>query len=217
MKKKEFASLARRLSPHVPGTIVHGPMLLIPPVTRTLRGLYFEGSSFDAKSFYIWVFWMPLCVPSEHVYFNLGRRVRGTSGGDRWNAGAPQLLEDLVAAIRSEAIPLLSLTGTQTGEIEAARAATAGNTSPYTHQALAYVLAQAGETQAAVDTLAVLLGFLDPAVPWQAEMGARARLLKEGLVEHPEEVARMLDGWRLDSIRNLGLGDVMAQDSGVRR
>ena len=204
MKKKEFASLARQLLPHVADMIVHGPMMLTIPVGQVLRGIYFEGSDFDAKSFYVWVFWLPLYVPTEQVSFNLGKRIR-SAAGERWNTDSPRLLENLVIAIRTEAIPLLKRLETPEGVLEAARSAAAGSKDPYVHQALSYALAIAGKTEAAVSAIDVLLGFLDPAIPWQAELGSRTTLLKEKLLERPENAAAMLEGWRTESIRKLGL------------
>jgi polygalacturonase len=59
-------------------------------VKHALRGLYFEGSSFDGKSFYVWTFVLPLFVPTKHVSFNLGKRLRALGGADRWNAGCAE-------------------------------------------------------------------------------------------------------------------------------
>jgi len=88
MKTKEFVSLAKQLSPDLHGFAINGPLMFIRPVNRVLRGLYFEGSSFDAKSFYLWAFFLPLCVPTKHVSFNLGKRIRG-GGGERWSQTIP--------------------------------------------------------------------------------------------------------------------------------
>ena len=82
MKKKEFALLARQLLPEMPGMTVHAPLVVAVPMGEILRGLHFEGSSFDAKSFYVDVFWLPLYVPTDEVYFNLGKGIRGESGGN---------------------------------------------------------------------------------------------------------------------------------------
>ena len=204
MKKKDFAALAKRLLPHLAGFTVKGPMLFIQPVKHTLRGIYFEGSSFDARSFYVWMFFMPLCVPTHHVGFNLGRRVRGVGGGDRWNADAPNLLAELGAALKHEALPFL-------GGIESlhdvAKAATSLQTSqdPYVQEAIAYALARAGDVEQAAMALDQLVGLLDEKVPWQCEMADRARALKSQIVSNPADVQRQLAAWEAESVHNLGL------------
>jgi hypothetical protein len=207
MKTKEFSSLAKQLLPHVSGMIIHGPMMLAVPVGEVLRGIYFEGSDFDAKSFYVWVFWLPLYVPTERIAFNLGKRIRGRSG-ERWNAESAQLLENLATAIRCEALPFLGGLETPQGVVKAARLAAAESRDPYVHQALSYALAKAGETEDAVGAIDTLLGLLTPGIPWQAELGTRANLLKEKLLERIENAGAMLEGWRAESVRKLGLESI---------
>jgi hypothetical protein len=205
MKSKEFASLARKLLPQCPRMIVHGTMLVMPPIEPVLRGLCFEGSSFDAKSFYVWAFWMPLYVPADTVSFNLGKRIREECGGDRWSAADDRVIEKLSSAIRSDALPFLCELETAKDVVVAAGRAAAGSRDPYAHQALAYSLAKAGDVAAAVDSIDVLLGLLSPLVPWQAELRTRAQSLKETLIAKKEDAAAMLDGWTAESIRRLGL------------
>lgn len=208
MKTKAFAALARQLLPSLPGMVIHGPMMLVVPLGQVLRGLYFEGSSFDAKSLYVWLFWLPLYVPTETAYFNLGKRLRDESGGDRWNMADAQFMEGLTKSVRAEAIPFLKGLDTPQGVVEAARRAAATSKDPYTHQALCYALAKAGKVQEAVTAVDVLLGLLSPAIPWQAELGTRANLLKEKLIASAEDTTAMLEGWTAESIRQLKLEDI---------
>jgi hypothetical protein len=204
MKKKDFAALAKRLLPHLVGFTVKGPMLFIQPLKHTLRGIYFEGSSFDARSFYVWMFFMPLCVPTHHIGFNLGRRIRGVGGGDRWNADAPNLLAELGAALKREALPFL---GGIASLQDVAKAATALQTShdPYVQEAIAYALARTGEIEQAAMALDQLIGLLDAKVPWQCEMADRARTLKSQMVSNPADVQRQLEAWEAENIHTLGL------------
>lgn len=208
MKKREFVSLARQLLPFVPGAVVHGPMMAIVPIGQVFRGLYFEGSDFDAQSFYINAFWLPLYVPTKHIHFNFGKRLRDNRGADRWNSDSPQLLDDLAAAIRRDALPLFDKVESLQGVVEVTRQAAVVSKDPYVHQALSYALAMAGEGTEAVRAIDVLLGLLNPAVPWQAQFAARANLLKEKIADGTEEAGTMLEGWRAESIRSLGLDGI---------
>lgn len=208
MRSKDFVSLTRKLLPQWPSMIVHGTMLVMTPIKPVLRGLYFEGSSFDARSFYVWAFWMPLYVPADTVSFNLGTRIRGESGGDRWNAADARVIEKLSSAIYSDALPYLRELETSQDVVEAAKRAAGGSKDPYVHQALAYSLAKAGDTTEAVDSIDVLLGLLDPFISWQAELRTRAQLLKEAIIAKKEDAAVMLDGWMAESIRQLGLEEL---------
>jgi hypothetical protein len=48
---REFVSLEKSLLPELPGFAIKGPLMFIPPAERLLRGISFEGSSFDKTSF----------------------------------------------------------------------------------------------------------------------------------------------------------------------
>jgi hypothetical protein len=204
MKNKDFAGLAKQLLEDLPGFFVKGPMAASRPVKHALRGLYFEGSSFDAKSFYVWTFFLPLFVPAKHVSFNFGKRLRSPSGGDRWNADAPNLVAELKAAVKREALPFLS--GIESAEDIAMVAATflkAGD--PYGQQAIAYAWARAGEGSRAVEELERLVCLLDAKVPWHREMAERAEALKTKLLTNPAEAQRQLETWESETSQNLGL------------
>jgi hypothetical protein len=205
MKKKEVAALVERLSPHLPEVRIKIPMVVFPPYREILRALYFDRSE-DAEYFYLWVFFMPLCVPAEHVAFNLGRRVRGDI--ERWHSKDPELLEKLVSRINDDALPFLENAQTP---LEAARFVlfTPGaEKSPYVHQANAYLLARAGKIFEASQSLDDLLHLLEPDVTWQAEIAARAEKLRALLLNSPEDAQAQLRAWEIESIHNLGLEGV---------
>jgi hypothetical protein len=77
---KEFSSLGRKLLPILPGYAVKGAMILAQPIEPVVRGLHFDGSSHDADIFYIYVFYMPLCVPCRFVHLTFGSRLRQLNG-----------------------------------------------------------------------------------------------------------------------------------------
>jgi len=173
-------------------------------VKDALLGLCFEGSSFDRKSFYVWTFFLPLFVPTKHVSFNFGKRLREPSGGDRWNADAPNLIADLAAAVEREALPFLS--GIKSTEDIAKAAATAFQKSggPYAQQAIAYAWARSGEVTRASEELNRLVRLLDLKIPWQREMAERAETLKVKLA-NPADAQRQLEAWEAETLQNLGL------------
>ncbi len=204
MKNKDFAELANRLLPDLPGLTVKAPLMFIPPVGETLRGICFEGSSFDKNSFYVNVFFLPLFVPRKHLSFEFGNRIRTASGGDRWNADAPDIVRELGVALKREALPFLS-------PIESPRDVAQAATSlrlpqnPHIQQAIAYALARAGDVDKAVAELDALLAMLDVKVPWQLEMFERANALKSQLLSDEPSAQKQLEAWEAESIRNLSL------------
>lgn len=204
MKNKDFSALAEQLLADMPGFFVKGPLAANRPVKHVLRGLYFEGSTFDTKSFYVWVFFLPLFVPTEHVSFTFGKRLRDPSGGDRWKADAPTLVVELRGAMKREALPFLS--SIESAEDIAQVAATFQKAeTPYVQQTIAYAWAQAGHVKRATEELTELVRLLDENIAWQVAMAERAERLKAKLVTDPAEAQRQLRDWEIESVKNLGL------------
>jgi hypothetical protein len=203
MKTKDFAVLSKWLLPDLPGFTVKAPLMFILPLQHTLRGLCFESHSYEARQFYVWVFFFPLYVPTKHVSFNMGKRIEPAQKLP-WNADAPNLIADLSTALRREALPFLS-------EIESPQDVANGALSlrqlqdPYVRQAMAYALARAGNVSKAVPALDELARLLDARVPWQREMAERAQTLSLQLLGDASEAKRQLDAWEAESVLNLGL------------
>src|ERR1700730_11760587 len=106
MKTKEFVAIEKALLPELPDFAIKGSMMLMRPVEYVLRGICFEGSDFDKTSFCVNVFALPPCVPTKHLYFIFGSRLR-IAGADRWNANDPDVIAELGEAIRRDAMPFL--------------------------------------------------------------------------------------------------------------
>jgi len=200
MKNKDFAELAKRLLPDLPGFAVKAPLMFILPVGHTLRGLCFESHSYEAKLFYVWVFFLPLCVPRKHVSFELGKRI----GGDRWNADGPDIIRELGVALKREALPFLSPIESPRDVAQAAKSLRLPQ-NPHVQQAIAYALARAGDVNKAVAALDELTRSLDVKVPWQLEMAERANALKPQLLSDAPSAQKQLEAWEAESVRNLGL------------
>jgi hypothetical protein len=200
MKNKDFAALAQRLLPDSPGFAVKAPLMFIPPVKHTLRGLCFESHSHEAGLFYVWVFFLPLFVPRKHVSFEFGKRI----GGDRWNADAPNLVYELGGALKREAFPFL-LPIESPHDVAQAATSLRLPQNPHVQQAIAYALARAGDASKAVAQLDALLALLDVKIPWQLEMAERANALKSQLLSDAASAQKQLEAWEVESVRNLGL------------
>lgn len=200
MKSKDFSELAKRLLPDLPGFAVKTPLVLVPPVKHTLRGLCFESHSHEAKLFYVWVFFLPLFVPRQYVSFEFGKRI----GGDRWNAEAPDIVHELGVALKREAMPFLSPIETPRDVVQAAKSLRLPQNANI-QQAIAYALARAGDVHKAIAELDTLLAMLDSKVPWQLEMTERASALRLQLHTDVPGAQKQLEAWEAESISNLGL------------
>src|SRR5467141_254392 len=136
MKTTDFVGLERQLIQSMPGWAISGPMIVMCPSERVLRGIAFEGSSFDAKTFFVWFFFLPLCVPTKHLYFNFGGRLRTANGGDVWNTDT-ELLTHLRGAISDQALPYLSGVESLEGMIQKLNLSSEAE-NPHRQQAIAY-------------------------------------------------------------------------------
>lgn len=204
MTSKDFLSLGKQLLPAMPGFAIKGPLMFLPPVDHTLRGLCFESHSHEARFFYVQMFFQLLCVPTNHVVFTFGKRLGG-GNGKRWDADDPSLGAGLTSAIQKEALPFLAALRTPKDTAAAARLLTGESKNPNLHQAIAYALARAGETTAATDELDNLLSLSSSAVAWERDIASRAQMLRAKLVENPADAQQQLETWESETAKNLGL------------
>jgi hypothetical protein len=202
MRNRDFAVLAKQLLPALPGFVAKTPFMFVAPVKQTLLGLCFESHSYEARLFYVWVFFQLLAVRAAHASFTLGKRIEGPERGP-WDADAPDLVTQLGAALRREALPFLSRIKSPLDVAEAAGALRREN--PYVQQTIGYALARAGDVARAVPALDELIRALDLRSPWQREIAERADLLKATLLSDAADAQRMLDVWEDETVRNLGL------------
>ena len=159
MRKRDVLKLERELSKFVPELSIAGSLLALSPKKPVLRAVAFDSSAFDQTSFSATAFLLPLCVPTEHLYFNFGYRVRHPRGGDRWNMSSPDLFNELSQALRRQALPFLSRVTSLLDFVEAAKSFSKAN--PHTLRAIAYSLAGAHRFAEAIDVLEELVKQLD--------------------------------------------------------
>ena len=203
MTIKEFIAIEKQIVPDMPGFTFKRSLMFSSPVGPLLRGLNFEPSSFDKKSFYLTAFVMPLCVPTKHLHFNFGKRVRHVNGIDGWNADELDLIGGLRDALKVRAIPFLSGVNSLLDFVEVAKTFSLGN--PHTRRAIAFALARAGGVDQATDVIDELLNQVDRRVPWQLEIANQSTDLKDKILKDPRETEVQLAACESETIRNLGL------------
>jgi hypothetical protein len=205
MTTKQYAKIAKELLPHLPGFVVEKKMVFKPPVGDFLRGLYFENTS-DANYFHFSMFFLPVFVPTECVYFNYGKRIGNALN---WRADNPNLLSDLNEAIRVEAIPFFNHVSTLAGVVNYLKTfveSSGPRVNSHTLEALAYSLIKNEEYSAALKVLAKLVEITDKdTIPWVLEQKARAQLVEVKLFKKPEDALAQLETWTNETINKLGL------------
>lgn len=200
MKNKEFAAIGKELSSIIPNFVQKGPMMLRVPIGSILNGLYFESHSHEATLFYLWVFCLPLYVPTKHVTFNFGHRL-----GFSWTSTDTELLPKVVHEIKKDALPFLSRCSSLSDFLEMAKADSSRN--PHTTNEIAFTLVMMDRFQQAIETFDILLQQVDRKVQWEADLGERASKLKALLSSNPVLAQEQLKRWEEETVRNLGLED----------
>jgi len=205
MKKKQFESLCKKLLPNVPGFNCKGWLLYAHPVGHVLRGFCCDGSGFDSTKFTVEVFCLPLYVPTNHIYFLFGDRLRDERGCEIWwDVNDPKLADDLLFRIKAQGIPFLTAIQSPNDLVEAAQKL------PPTQEArkwetIAYSLAMANEYNAAQLALDRLVKAFDVNIPWHIEMMERAKQLGEKLKTDAQGAKELLVEWQQATMKNLGL------------
>ena len=202
MKSKDFEALHKTLLPGLPGFASHKRLLLMVPMQGMLRAVHFDPSAFSKDDFYVAPIVMPLCVPSEHLSLMFGNRVLHPTNGDGWTRQMPKLVDDLLAAVRSQALLfLLRIKSAQ----DFAELALTSWTNPHARRKAAFVLARSGEYERAVSIIDDLLPRLDLSSHWQKDIFDDSSKLRHMLLNDPDEAQRQLGEWEDYTIRKLGL------------
>jgi hypothetical protein len=203
MKNKDIRALAKLLLPSLTGFAVKAPMMFIAPIGHTLRGVYFESDRYESSAFFLWTFVQPMFVPAQNINFDIGNRIELPKQGS-WDYNAPDLLENLLAALKFQALPFLTSIVTPLDFAnEVYRRPYARNLN--LQEAMAYAYARVGEGKRAVPILNELILELDRSVPWQVEMHARAIGFSSLLLNDPAGAQRQLDEWESETFSNLNL------------
>jgi hypothetical protein len=211
MTTKNFVAIERDMLPHLNGFSMSGRLMFITPLKHILRGLNFEPSAFDKRSFSVTAFVMPLFVPSEHLTLNFADRVRHQGNGDRWNLDMPDLKTELSKALNQKAVPYLESIHSVHNFLRFATeslkdsAAALQFKNPHIQQAIAYAQTSVGQFQESHQTLTKLIEQLDSKIYWQRDIAERAETLKNQIEVNPVGAQKILDAWEADTIKNIGL------------
>ncbi len=200
MKRRELALLLRHPLLQLEGFVLKGRLLFKPPLDRLLRGIFFD-SSRDPRTFYPTSFVMPLCVPTNHIYFTFGDRLRTPAGSDGWRTDMPDLAAELGAALNRSAA---FLAGINSFPAFVAYAESHARTERNL-EGIGYALAREGQASRAIAVFDELLDKLDMSAGWRRELSGRINDLRRTLIESPEEVRGQLASSERETIRCLGL------------
>lgn len=204
MKSKDFSALGKKLLPYLPDYRVRGALIFAEPIGHILRGIAFDSSSYSATSFYIHVFFQPLCVPSNFMHLTLGHRVRDMKNIDGWDSERPDLVADIGEALVAKALPFLNRVETLEGAAEAAEEMGSGNS--HVAEAAALCRALAGDTHTALLSLEKIPEGLNRNIAWQDEQATRIEQFQTLLRRDPVGAKKQLLLWEAETAQKIGLG-----------
>ncbi len=204
MTSRQLKSLQKVLLPEISQLEMEQSLLLVPNSERLLRAIHFESSSFDNDSFYVNYFILPYCVPTDHLYFNFGNRVRH-NGGDRWNIQTENLKQELIKALKEQALDILLKTNSLNEFVNLAKRHLF-SANPHTPKTIALCLAREHRFPEALAVIHQLIPALDLKVPWQVEIRDLVSGLKSKIMNSPLAAIEQLEAWEKETLINLKLG-----------
>jgi hypothetical protein len=203
MRNKDFAAIGRQLCKFLPDFRVRSYLMFLPPVRVALKALCFESSSHEKADFYVWHFILPLFVPTDHVYFNFGSRLRVAEGGDRWSSEAVDLVADLELAVRTQALPIFN--EVQSPERLAYYLTKRAGGSPIGLEAAAYAYLYAGSVAGWSSALAKLRAASQSKRPSDRQILQRTEIVENAAERGLGYAQLLLTEWEQETLNKLGL------------
>ena len=210
MKARDIKAIYEAILPTLPGFEAKGPLLFVSPIDHILKAFCIEGSDFDSFSFYIWVFVLPLYVPTKYLYFSFGNRLTDQQS-DRWSfteENKEELVGDLLKAMRQQGLSFLFKIDTPLDLASKASLFSVAPNDPYLGEAVAYSLVLADKTSEAMEALKflnALLAGIDQQKTWIEDIRRRALSVRKHLSESPAEAKKLLMKWEQQTLLNLKL------------
>jgi hypothetical protein len=177
-----------------------------PDTQWVLRGLARDSSGFS-QDFAVWAFGQPLYVPTDHLVFSYGTRLRriGATGEAWWSPSSPRMAAELVASIRDQAIPYLANLRSPSDLLRASQARPTAFTDPNTIEVITYSAMLVGDDAAATRALDAA-GGLHPPDGWQRDVINRVVNIGQSWSANPAAALTQLQAWRDQTAAALGLG-----------
>lgn len=203
MNRQDIKAIHREILLKIPGLASHKRLLLLRPMNGILRAIHFDPSAFSKDDFYLATCVMPLCVPADTLSLLFGTRLNSTRTPGGWSRrDRPDLIEDLIETIRSQALPFLE--GIQSLH-DVARLARQYWRNPHAPKEAAFALARAEDYGPAISIIDELLPRLDCAISWERSIFDEASVLRHLLLNDPCEAQARLRCWEDYTINKLGL------------
>jgi len=180
--KSNLSQICKRLLPNLPMFAAKGRLLFIRPIEHALGGVYLNPSAFDPARFSVMAFIVPLFMPTNTIYFNVGKEVQNKRG--IWDANDPRLMAELACAISEQALPFLEQISTPQGIAQTA-AAIQKQGDPVVQEAIARAYVLAGDAERAVRELGRLESMIQDDQQYEPLL-IDTRRLKTTVISNPK-------------------------------
>jgi hypothetical protein len=206
-------AIRSHLQPALTGFQTHRKLLYRIPPSPLVRGFHFAVSRHPPKAFAVWVFVQPCYIPSETLWFNLGKRLGTIPGGpERWweietPEKVPEVMKDVLVSIREEGLPYLNERHTLEDIIRVYQSQ-AEDPNVVAMEAVAGALALLGMHEEAGKLNGKLIESCHKHLsksPFLAETLARASEFQHTMQENPKNAERLLHTRISITLGNLGL------------
>jgi len=206
MKSREWQRLVTAtVLPAVPDLVLTRGVVHEPDTRWVLRGLARDSSAFS-QDFAVLVFAQPLYVPTDHLVFSYGTRLRrvGATSEAWWSPTAAAMPVELVASIRDQALPYLATVRAPSDLLRDAQARATALTDPNILEVITYSAILAGDDAVASNALQAATN-LRPPKGWQRAVTDRLVGLGRAWAENPSAGLAQLQAWRDQTAAALGL------------
>jgi hypothetical protein len=201
MKGKIIERVAKlEILPHLPEWAVRGKLIYMSGPNDILRGVCIDSSAFSASDVYVQLFAMPLYVPRDHLTFTYGKRLRDSSGWERWSVDPDfpvDFVRDLLTALKADGLRFLEKFATPNGVLTYINASEGGNDFWRLHTK-AYTHAYLGNLEKADNLLSILIDEAAKALknsPWTKNVADHATLLRGYIRRGRDEVHEVMESW----------------------
>lgn len=202
MKKMEILRIQKELLHDFSEFRICNGLMLLPIVDGLLRGVIFEGSSFDKYSFRITAFVQPLFVPSRYLSLTLPEPIRKANGADRWSVLDGDLKALLVRAFREQAV---SYFGRIQNIADFITALSQQDATIRSQEKLAYAFVKSGDVESALSVFSRIRSMADQDIAWQKEIAHQADSISTMLRQDIELANTKIEEWEAHTLENIKL------------
>jgi hypothetical protein len=212
VKGATLERLAKRyLVPVFPEFAARGSLLFGRDPEMLLYGVSFDTSGFEATSVCLEAFVQPLFVPSDHLVFTFGSRLRSSDGTWDFSRDSDELMRDVANAITSEALPLFERASTLARFADKAGTLVSTEDNPVVLEPLGYAHILLGQPDAAIPKLERARDLEREAIYPCEERVRRIESILQTLDEgRLDQATERLNYWRTETLGALRLIQVAA-------